>query len=81
MDCLFQEVLFLACQIKIAEILPWDRNSYLTHAILPMLSHEGFTLVVLELTHMVVKCHHCYVIVTSSCHVTSQGIQEFLGAF
>ena len=29
---------------------------------------------------MAVKCHHCYVKVTSSCHVTSQHIQELLGA-
>ena len=32
---------FLAQQIKISEILPWDRKSSLTHAILPMLSREG----------------------------------------
>ena len=36
-------------------ILSWDRKSYLTHVILPRLSHEDCTLVVLELTHMVVK--------------------------
>ena len=36
---------FIAHQIRISEILPWDRKSYLTHAILPRLS----------LTHIVVK--------------------------
>ena len=30
----------LAHQIRISEILPWDRNSYLTHVILPRLSRE-----------------------------------------
>ena len=33
---------FLAHQIRISEILPWDRKSYLTHANLPRLSREGF---------------------------------------
>ena len=41
--------LVLAHRIRISEVLPWDRNSY------PMLSHEGCTLVVSELTHMVFK--------------------------
>ena len=45
----------LAHRIKISDILSWDRKSYFTHVILPMLSREGCTLVVLELTHMVVK--------------------------
>ena len=40
---------FLAHQIRILDILSWDRKSYLTHVILPRLSHEGCTLVVLEL--------------------------------
>ena len=30
--------LFLAHRIRISEILPWDRKSYLTHAILPSAS-------------------------------------------
>ena len=34
--------LFLHTWIPISEILPWDRKSYLTHAILPMLSREGY---------------------------------------
>ena len=47
---------FLALWIRISDILPLDRKSYLTHAILPRLSHEGYIhLVVLELTHMVIK--------------------------
>ena len=32
----------LAHRIRISEILPWDRKSYLTHAILPRLSPEGY---------------------------------------
>ena len=47
--------------------------------ILPRLSCEDFTLVVLELTHMFIKWCHCYV--KWSYHVASQGIQELLGAF
>ena len=41
---------FHANLIRISEILPLDRESYLTHVILP----DGCTLVVLELTCMVV---------------------------
>ena len=41
--------------IRKFEILPWDRNSYLTHIILPRLSLEDHSLVVLELSHMVIK--------------------------
>ena len=33
--------MILAHRIRIFEILPWDRKSYLTHAILPRLSREG----------------------------------------
>ena len=33
----------LAHRIRISEILPWDRKSYLTQAILPRLSREGYT--------------------------------------
>ena len=32
----------LAHRIRISEILPWDRKSYLTQAILPRLSREGY---------------------------------------
>ena len=32
----------LAHRIQISEILPWDRKSHLTHAILPRLSCEGY---------------------------------------
>ena len=32
------KVKFLAHRIRISEILPWDRKSYLTHAILPRTS-------------------------------------------
>ena len=33
---------FLAHRIRISEILHWDRKSYVTHTILPRLSHEKF---------------------------------------
>ena len=33
---------FFPHQIRKSEIFPWDGNSYLTHAILPMLSREGY---------------------------------------
>ena len=32
------QIFFLAHRIGISEILPWDRKSYLTHAILPRTS-------------------------------------------
>ena len=38
--------------------------------ILPRLSGEDFTLIVLELTHMVVKLGHCYLKVASSYHLS-----------
>ena len=79
--CSVLKALFLAHQIRTSEILPWDRKSYLTHVILPRLSHKGCTLVVLELTGMVVKPHYSYVKLTSSCHVASQHIHELLEAF
>ena len=47
--------ILLARWIRIAEILAWVRNSYLTHVILSRLSREDCSLVVLELMHMVVK--------------------------
>ena len=48
---------FLANRKRISEILPWDRKSYLTQAILPRLSRDRNTrtMVVLDLMHMVVK--------------------------
>ena len=33
---------FLAHRIRMSEILPWDRKSNLTHAILPRLSRECY---------------------------------------
>ena len=53
---------------------------HLTHVILPRLSREECTLVVLEVKYMVAKWRHCYVKVTSSNHVTSR-IEKFLGTF
>ena len=35
-------ITFLAHRIRISDILPWDKKSYLTHAILPRLSREGY---------------------------------------
>ena len=34
--------IFLAHGIRISELLPWNRKSYLTHTILPRLSFEGY---------------------------------------
>ena len=34
--------IFLAHRIRIYDILPWDRKTYLTKAILPWLSREGY---------------------------------------
>ena len=48
--------IFLARQIRIFEVLAWDRNSYLTHVILPRLSREDCTLVVLELACAWLPC-------------------------
>ena len=39
---IFEDQLFLAHRIRISDILPLDIKSYLTHAILPMLSLEGY---------------------------------------
>ena len=38
-----KERIFHVHRIRISEILPWDRKSYLTHAILPKLSCESYT--------------------------------------
>ena len=50
-------LIIIAHRIGTSKILPWDRNSYLTHVILPRLSCEGCKLVVLELMHMVIHGH------------------------
>ena len=46
---------FLAHLLSMSKVLFWDGESYLSHVILPRLSHEGCALNVLELTHMAVK--------------------------
>ena len=74
-------MLFLAHRIRISDILSCVRNSYLTHVILPRLSWEDCSLVVLELTHMVVKWRQCLVKVKSSCDIASQRIQWLLEAY
>ena len=37
---IFNYLIILAHQIRISEILPWDRKSYFTHAILPRTSSK-----------------------------------------
>ena len=44
-------------------------------------SREGYILVVLELTHIVVKRRHCYVKVTSASKVAPQRMQAILGVY
>ena len=62
-----------AQRLRIAEILAWVKNSYLTHVILPWLTLEDCALVFMKL-------RHCYVKVTSLCNITSH-IQELFGAY
>ena len=54
-------------------LLPYPHTPYilynLFHVILPRLSREDCSLVVLDLKHMVVKWRHCLVKVTSSCDI------------
>ena len=45
----------LARKMRMSDIVSWVRNSYLSHVILSRVSSESRTMVVLELTHMVVK--------------------------
>ena len=73
--------LFLANRMRASDILPWGRKYYLTHVTLPKLPRECCTLVVLELTRMVVKWYNGYVQRMSSCHVAFQRGQELLGVF
>ena len=68
----------LAHWIRISDILSRDRNSYLIHVILPRLSNEGCTLIVLELTHMEVEQRHFYLVIFI---IASQGIQGLLEAY
>ena len=68
--------IFLAHWIRVSEILSLDRISYLTYVIQQRLSQESCTLVVLELTHMVVKWCHCCVKVTSAYSGTSERLFE-----
>ena len=59
-------IVFLAHWIRISDILPWVRNSYLTHVILPRQSREDCSWVVLELRYMILKWRHFLVKVRSS---------------
>ena len=74
-------MIILAHWIRISDILSWDRKYYLTHVILQRLSCEEWTLIVLELMHIIVKCRICYRKMTSLYKVPSQCIQELLGYF
>ena len=70
---------FLSHWIRISDILSWVRNAYLAHVILDVLSRDGCTFVVLDLTRMLVN----YAMLKRRQHVTfaSQRIQELLEAF
>ena len=61
---------FLAHRIRNSDILSWVRNSNLTHIILPRLSLEDCSLVVLELPHMVPKEGQCLVKAVTYIRVT-----------
>ena len=50
-----REKQILAQRIRTSDISAQVRNSYLTHVILPKLSHVGCSLVGLKLTHFVIK--------------------------
>ena len=69
-------ILFLAHQKGISEVLPWDKKSYLTQAVMQRLYIGCIG------THSYgLQVTYCYVKMTSSCHFASQCIQELLGAF
>ena len=68
----------VVCEKRTSVFLSWVRNSYLTHVILPKLSREDCSLVVLKLTCMVAKWRQCLVNVMSSCDIASQHIQGLL---
>ena len=58
----------------------------LENLILPMLSYPGChmratNIVCIELTHMAIKCLHCYVKVMSSCEIATYHIQGLLEAY
>ena len=63
--------LILVLQIRIYESLAWYRKSYLIQAVTWVVHKSG--------THA--HGRHCYVKVTSSCNILSQGIQELLRAY
>ena len=51
----FANASILARRIRMSDIVSWVRNYYLYHVILPRLSRKILTMVVLGLTHIVVK--------------------------
>ena len=71
----------ICCGYSKEPSLPWDGKSYLSHVILPSVSWEDCSLVVLDLTHMVVKWCQCLVKVTSSCDIASLHIQGLLESY
>ena len=74
---------FLAHWIRTSEILPWDRNSDLTHTILPRLSHEGYIhwLYWNSRTNGSQMTSLLIVKVTSSSEIASKRIQGLLEAY
>ena len=66
-------------------LLPYPQTPYilynLFHVILPRLSREGCSLVVLDPKHMVVKRRHCSVKVTSSYDIAPQRIWGLIDAY
>ena len=68
----------LAHRTRIIDNLPWNRKSYLTHAILPRLSLEGF---IHWLYWNSRTLCHCYVQVTPSCDIASKRIQGLLEVY
>ena len=69
----------LVCEKRTSGFLSWVRNSYLTHVILPRLSRQDCSLVVLKLKPMVVKWRQSLVtVMSSSCDIASQHIQGLL---
>ena len=61
----------------ISDILPWDRKSYITHAILPWLSREA----TLEPNAYDQQVVYIYVKMTSSCEIASKLIHGLLEAY
>ena len=64
-------LLFLHIGYGYLRFYPGIEHLILYHVIFPRLSHVGCTLVVLELTHMVAKRRHCYIMLKRHHHIMS----------